>query len=365
MTDLKTSDFDFDLPPERIAQTACEPRDRARLLRVTGDALIDRHIYDLPDLLRAGDVLAMNDTRVIPARLYGWRGAVRVEVLLHKKHASSKWLAFARPGKRLRVGDTIVFAPDFAAEILDKYDAGEILLRFSDPAPVEDYAAFLALLERYGEPPLPPYIKRESGGARADAARYQTVYAARDGAVAAPTAGLHFTPELLAKLDAKGVERVTVTLHVGAGTFLPVKAERIKDHVMHAESGEISAAAAATLNQARREGRRIIAVGTTSLRVVESATDENGVVHPFAQDTAIFITPGYRFRAVDALLTNFHLPQSTLFMLVAAFMGLDQMRAAYAYAIANAYRFYSFGDASLLERTSTPAPISRMTAPRK
>ena len=347
MLDLKTADFDFNLPPERIAQTAVEPRDHARLLHVTPDDCVDRHMYDLPDLLRAGDVLVMNDTRVIPARLYGKRGEMRVEVLLHKKQAPSKWLAFARPGKRLRVGDIISFAPDFAAELVEKREGGEVLVRFN--AADSD---LLAALHRYGEPPLPPYIKREAGAARQDYARYQTIYAAHDGAVAAPTAGLHFTPELLSKLDARGVTRVSVTLHVGAGTFLPVKVDRIKDHVMHAESGEISVAAAETINQARREKRRIIAIGTTSLRVIESAADENGLVRPFAQDTSIFITPGYQFRAVDALLTNFHLPQSTLFMLVSAFMGLDRMRAAYAHAIQNNYRFYSYGDASLLERKS-------------
>ena len=345
MTDLKTSDFDFDLPPACIAQTALELRDHARLLHVTHGALADHHVYDLPDLLRTGDVLVMNDTRVIPARLYGKRGEVRIEVLLHKKQSASEWLAFARPGKRLHIGDTIIFAPDFSAEILEKHEGGEVLLRFN-----AGDAEFLSLLRRYGEPPLPPYIKREVGEAKADNARYQTIYAARDGAVAAPTAGLHFTPELLAQCAAKGIERVTVTLHVGAGTFLPVKADHIKDHVMHAEWGEVSAATAAILNQAHREGRRIIAVGTTSLRVIESAADENGIIHPFAQDTAIFITPGYRFRAIDALLTNFHLPQSTLFMLVSAFMGLEKMRASYAYAIQNGYRFYSYGDTSLLER---------------
>ena len=363
MHELRTADFDFDLPQERIAQTAVEPRDRARLLRVTKGGLADHHIYDLPDLLRDGDLLVMNDTRVIPARLYGVRavavarraeqsranqknsGDVKVEALLHKREAPGTWMAFARPGKRLRVGDRIIFADDFAADILEKHESGEVLLRFN--ASDED---FLPLLRKYGEPPLPPYIKREAGAARTDDARYQTVYAARDGAVAAPTAGLHFTPELLAKLEAKGIRHVTVTLHVGAGTFLPVKAELIKDHVMHAEWGEISAAAAEEINRARREGRRVVSVGTTSLRVVESAADEKGVVHPFSRDTAIFITPGYKFRAIDVLLTNFHLPQSTLFMLVSAFMGLDVMRAAYNHAIKNDYRFYSFGDASLLER---------------
>ncbi len=346
MRDLRTADFDFDLPQERIAQTACEPRDYARLLRITPDAFSDHHVFDLPDLLRAGDFLVMNDTRVIPARLYGMRGAVRVEVLLHKKQANSTWLAFARPGKRLRLGETIRFAPDFTAELLEKRESGEILLRFN----VQD-ADLLPLLHEHGEPPLPPYIKREAGAAKDDTIRYQTVYAARDGAVAAPTAGLHFTPELLAKLAAKGITSALVTLHVGAGTFLPVKADVIKDHVMHAEWGEISPATAEAINQARREGRRIISVGTTSLRVLESAADENGIVRPFSQDTAIFITPGYRFRAVDALITNFHLPQSTLFMLVSAFMGLERMREAYAYAIKNNYRFYSYGDASFLEKT--------------
>jgi S-adenosylmethionine:tRNA ribosyltransferase-isomerase len=344
--DLRTSDFDFDLPPERIAQEAAEPRDHARLLHVTPTSLADHHVYDLPDLLRAGDLLVLNDTRVIPARIYGTRDAVKVEVLLHKRTRPSSWLAFARPGKRLRPGDTIQFAPDFAARVIEKHESGEILLRFA-----ADDTTLLLLLQQHGEPPLPPYIKRKAGTAGADSARYQTVYAARDGAVAAPTAGLHFTPELFARLQAKGVETAKVTLHVGAGTFLPVKADYLRDHVMHSEYGEISSATAAAINDARRAGRRIIAVGTTSLRVLESAADENGTVQPFAADTAIFIAPGYRFRAVDALITNFHLPQSTLFMLVSAFMGLELMRAAYGHAIDKGYRFYSFGDASLLERS--------------
>lgn len=345
--DIKTSDFNFDLPPERIAQSAAEPRDAARLLHVGNGGLADLHVYDLPSLLRAGDVLVTNDTRVIPARIYGQRGAVKVETLLHKRQGPQTWLAFARPGKRLHPGDTITFGPDFSAEIIEKREGGEILLRFSAPD-----TAFFDLLQRYGEPPLPPYIKRAPGEAKADQARYQTIYAARDGAVAAPTAGLHFTPALLQKLDAMGVERATVTLHVGAGTFLPVKVENIKDHTMHAEWGEISPAVAAQINQARAEGRRIVAVGTTSLRVLESAADEHGRVRPFAEDTSIFIAPGYQFRAVDALMTNFHLPESTLFMLVSAFMGLERMRAAYAHAIAADYRFYSFGDAGFLERNA-------------
>jgi len=345
MLDLKTSDFDFELPVTCIAQTAVEPRDHAKLLRVTADGLTDHHVYDLPHLLRPGDLLVINDTRVIPARLFGKRGDLRVEILLHKKQAPSQWLAFARPGKKLRVGDILSLAPDFTAEILEKQEGGQLLVHFN----VGD-ADLLSMLHLYGEPPLPPYIKREGGAAKQDSTRYQTVYATRDGAVAAPTAGLHFTPDLLAKLTAHNIEQVRVTLHVGAGTFLPVKADYIKDHVMHAEWGEVSQEAAAKINLAHREGRRVIAVGTTSLRVIESAADESGVVHSFSQDTAIFITPGYRFRAIDALLTNFHLPQSTLFMLVSAFMGLERMQGAYAHAIKNGYRFYSYGDASLLER---------------
>jgi S-adenosylmethionine:tRNA ribosyltransferase-isomerase len=343
--DWLTADFDFALPPDRIAQTALEPRDSARLLHVQGDALADLHMRDLPDLLRPDDLLVMNDTKVIPARLYGRRGEVKVEILLHKAESADTWLAFARPGKRLRVNDTVIFADDFTATIIEKRESGEILLRFSAGG-----ADLFTLLDRYGEPPLPPYIKRAQGAAKADQARYQTIYAARQGAVAAPTAGLHFTEDLLARLAAKGIERVHVTLHVGAGTFLPVKAERVKDHAMHAEWGEISPPTAEKINAAKKNNRRIVAVGTTALRLLESAADETGLIRPFAADTAIFITPGYRFRAVDALLTNFHLPQSTLFMLVCAFAGYQRMRAAYSHAIDSHYRFYSYGDASLLER---------------
>jgi len=367
--DLRTGDFDFDLPEERIAQSAVEPRDAAKLLHVTPENFGDFHMRDLPDLLRPGDLLVMNDTRVIPARLYGKRserlrgaqsepqkmgserneprnpgGEVNVEILLHKKTAPQEWLAFARPGKRLRAGDEIVFAPDFSAKLLEKHESGEILLRFDATD-----EKFYALLEKYGEPPLPPYIKRAPGEARQDAERYQTIYAKKEGAVAAPTAGLHFTPELFARLEERNIRRVTVTLHVGAGTFLPVKADYLKDHAMHAEWGEIGEGTADEINRARAEGRRIVAVGTTSLRLLESAVDKNGRVRPFAGDTAIFIYPGYRFKVADALLTNFHLPKSTLFMLVSAFAGLSRMKAAYAHAVASGYRFYSFGDASLLE----------------
>ena len=342
--EYRTSDFDFVLPPERIAQTAVEPRDHARLLHVAGDALSDHHIYDLPSLLKPNDLLVLNNTKVIPARLYGQRGTVRVEVLLHKR-AQQTWLAFARPGKRLKIGDTISFAENFSAEIMEKREGGEIRIRFN----VDD-AHLPAMLSQYGEPPLPPYITRNEGEAKKDAARYQTVYAQHDGSVAAPTAGLHFTPELLAKLAERGITHEQVTLHVGAGTFLPVKADHLKDHVMHAEWGEVSAKTAAAINQAKREGRRIVAVGTTSLRLLESATDEAGIIHTFSRETSIFIYPGYRFRMVDALLTNFHLPKSTLFMLVSAFAGMEKMRRAYEYAIAKQYRFYSYGDATLLEK---------------
>jgi S-adenosylmethionine:tRNA ribosyltransferase-isomerase len=342
--DLRAADFDFDLPPELIAQVPVTPRDRARLLHVSTGGLADHHVYNLPDLLRAGDLLVMNDTKVIPARLYGKRGDVEIEVLLHKKSTPQTWLAFARPGKRLHKGDQIIFAPDFSADVIEKREDGEILVRFS--ATDEKLPA---LLEAYGQTPLPPYIKREHDRPE-DRARYQTIYAAREGAVAAPTAGLHFTPELLANLVKRGIECATVTLHVGAGTFLPVKAELVKDHAMHAEWGEIAPGTAAYINKARREGHRIVAVGTTSLRLLEAAADEKGVVQPFKSETDIFITPGYRFRAVDALLTNFHLPQSTLFMLVSAFAGMERMRKAYEYAITQRYRFYSYGDATLLEK---------------
>jgi S-adenosylmethionine:tRNA ribosyltransferase-isomerase len=349
---MLTSDFDFHLPPERIAQQPVEPRDHARLLHVmppafagAGPALADAHVYDLPDILRAGDLLVINDTKVIPARLYGLRGNMKTEILLHKKRTDNTWLAFARPGKRLRVGDEIIFAPGFAAEILQKHDGGEITVKFS--VPDEKLPEFL---QKYGEPPLPPYIRREAGEARQDQARYQTIYAAREGAIAAPTAGLHFTPELLAKLEAKNISRVNVTLHVGAGTFQPVKAERVSDHIMHSEWGEISAGAADAINAARRESRRIVAVGTTSLRLLESAADKKGIVRPFSGETDIFIYPGYHFKTADTLMTNFHLPKSTLFMLVSAFAGVDRIRAAYAHAMAQNYRFYSYGDAVLLER---------------
>lgn len=344
--DWHLSDFDFDLPESSIAAHPVTPRDHARLLHVAGGTIADRHVYDLPDLLRQGDILVMNNTKVVPARLFGLRGEVRIEVLLNKAEANNPlcWSALARPGKRLKIGQTILFAEGFSAEVLEKREGGEILIRFETGS----HTLFDAL-HSHGHIPLPPYIKRPEGDTEEDRQRYQTIYAKHEGAVAAPTAGLHFTPDLFAKMESRGIERREVTLHVGAGTFLPVKTDRVAEHKMHAEWGEISAETASFLTEAKRQGRRIIAVGTTSLRLLESATTPDGVINPFAGETDIFITPGYRFRAVDAMITNFHLPKSTLFMLVSALAGMDTMRKAYTHAIETGYRFYSYGDASLLE----------------
>jgi S-adenosylmethionine:tRNA ribosyltransferase-isomerase len=339
---MRVDDFDFELPKHLIADHPVEPRDAARLL-VVGAALEDRGMLDLPKLLRPGDLLVSNDTRVIPARLVGRRGAARVEVTLHRDLGGGLWRAFAKGAKRLKSGDRVIFGEDFAAEVAAKHAEGDLTLRFA-----REGADFRAALERFGQMPLPPYIKRGAGGEARDRQDYQTIFARKDGAVAAPTAGLHFTERLLASLDAAGIERVTVTLHVGAGTFLPVKVEDTRDHKMHSEVGFIDAPTAERLNAARERGGRIVAVGTTSLRLLESAADESGRITPFAGETALFITPGYRFRAVDLLLTNFHLPRSTLFMLVAAFSGLERMKRAYAHAIDAGYRFFSYGDASLL-----------------
>ncbi len=341
---MKTADFDFALPPERIAQRPVEPRESARLLAV-GEALADRHVRDLPGLLTPGSLLVVNDTRVIPAQLEGRRGEARVALTLHKAEADGEWLAFARPAKRLRPGDRIDFGEGFAAEVIGRLEGGEVRVRF-DIAGDE----FLAALMRHGRTPLPPYIKRDGGPDVRDGDDYQTMFAAREGAVAAPTAGLHFTPALRAALEDAGMEFASLTLHVGAGTFLPVTADDVRDHRMHAEYGEISASLAERINAVRAAGRPVAAVGTTVLRLLESAVDADGRVTPFAGDTDIFITPGFRFRAVDRLLTNFHLPRSTLFMLVCAFAGMDRMHAAYAHAIAEEYRFFSYGDATLLDR---------------
>ena len=338
---MLVSDFDFELPKERIALYPAEPRDSARMLVVgEGGHMADEGVRDLLSHLRSGDVLVMNDTRVIPARLKGKRGEAKIEVTLHKRIDNSTWAVFARPAKKLRVGDEVNF-DGLLADVVEKRDAGEVILRFqTDDA--------MSAIEGVGEMPLPPYIASQRIEGNEDKATYQTVYAREKGAVAAPTAGLHFTPELLEAIRAKGVEIVFLTLHVGAGTFLPVKVDDVKDHKMHAEWGEITPDNAEKLNKARSQGRRIVAVGTTSLRLLESAASDDGVVHPFKDETDIFITPGYRFKAVDLLMTNFHLPKSTLFMLVSAFAGADEMKAAYGHAIDNGYRFYSYGDASLL-----------------
>ncbi len=345
---MKVDLFDYALPPERIAARPVEPRDAARLLVVRADGLADRRFADLPALLRPGDLLVFNDTRVIPARLFGRRGDAGVEVTLHRDEGGGLWRAFARPARKLRPGDRVAFADDFHAEVVEKGERGEVTLRFDRAGD-----ALRDALDRYGAMPLPPYIPRPRGAADPrDAADYQTVYARRDGAVAAPTAGLHFTPRLLDALTERGIGAAWITLHVGAGTFLPVRVEDTRDHRMHAEWGQIDEAAARAIEETRAAGGRIVAVGTTSLRLLESAAAEDGRIAPFAGETRLFITPGYRFRVVDLLITNFHLPRSTLFMLVCAFAGIDRMKDAYAHAIAAGYRFYSYGDANLIERTA-------------
>ena len=307
---MQVADFDFDLPTNRIALRPARPRDSARLLLVEGDAIADRAMLDLPDLLRPDDVLVFNDTKVIPAQLEGKRGDASVGATLHKREGVRRWWAFVRNAKRVRDGDFIDFGHGVFATAIERDEAGAILLEFGGEEPVE------ILLERAGRMPLPPYIASKRGTDQADAADYQTMFAREAGAVAAPTAALHFTERLVAALDARGIARETLTLHVGAGTFLPVKVDDTADHKMHAEWGRIDAATADRLNAARANGGRLIAVGTTSLRLLESAAGDDGVIRPFAGDTAIFITPGYRFKAVDGLLTNFHLPRSTLFILL-------------------------------------------------
>jgi S-adenosylmethionine:tRNA ribosyltransferase-isomerase len=356
---MHLADFDFHLPDEHIALRPASPRDSARLLLVSpGKPLQDLQVHDLPGQLRSGDVLVLNDTRVIPARLKGLRtrgeSQVAVEATLHKRLTPSRWTAFMRPGKRLASGDRVSFGETedracllgaLDATVTEKGEGGEVTLAFDLAGPDLD----AAIAER-GAMPLPPYIAAKRGEDAQDRADYQTVYAEEDGSVAAPTAGLHFTPELFERLEAAGVGRAFVTLHVGAGTFLPVKTEDLAEHRMHAEWGEVDAPTADRLNAVRAAGGRIVCVGTTSLRLLESATGEDGVVRPFMDETAIFITPGYRFRAADGLMTNFHLPKSTLFMLVSAFAGVETMRRAYVHAIETGYRFYSYGDASLLWR---------------
>jgi S-adenosylmethionine:tRNA ribosyltransferase-isomerase len=359
---MRVDEFDFDLPEARIALRPAEPREAARLLIVRpGDApeLADHRIADLPSLLRQGDVLVFNDTRVLPAQLDGRReghgSAPRIGITLHKRLAEREWRAFAKPARKLAPGDRISFAANFHAEVREKGEAGEVTLLLDTGG-----ERFEDCLARYGSMPLPPYIASRRRADARDRRDYQTVFAAEPGAVAAPTAGLHFTEPLLGALQAAGIARTFLTLHVGAGTFLPVKTEDTGDHKMHAEWGEIAPETASALNRARAGGGRIVAVGTTSLRLLESAADADGRIQPFKGETAIFITPGYRFRAVDLLLTNFHLPRSTLFMLVAAFSGLEAMQRAYAHAIAAGYRFYSYGDAGLL--APCPGAIHRSDA---
>jgi len=341
---MKLDEFDFDLPVEFIAQRPVSPRDAARLLRVD-DGLTDYTIRDLPRLLRPGDLLVCNDTKVIPVRLKGKRGEAAIDATLHKQTTANRWRAFVRPTRRLRPGDRIVWSRDFTAVVDEKFEGGEVMLEFDRGG--DD---LLEALNTHGSAPLPPYIKRTELPDARDRNDYQTVFARCPGAVAAPTAGLHFTPQLLHVLAEHGMSQATVTLHVGAGTFLPVKTSDIQNHAIHAEWGEIDEETAKTINTVRAEGGRIIAVGTTSLRLLETVAEDNGHVRPFAGDTDVFIAPGYRFKVVDMLLTNFHLPRSTLFILVAAFSGLSRMKQAYAHAIKEDYRFYSYGDACLLSR---------------
>ena len=334
--------FDFDLPADRIALRPASPRDSARMLVVRRDGLADRTMLDLADALRPGDCLVFNDTRVIPAQLEGRRGEAKIGATLHKREGPRDWRAFIRNARRLRDGDSVDFGAGVSGIASDRGEDGSWLLSFAGEEPVE------LLLERAGRMPLPPYIAGKRPTDARDAEDYQTMFARVAGAVAAPTASLHFTTRLMERLAEAGIGHETLTLHVGAGTFLPVKADDTDDHRMHAEWGRIDAATAARLNAVKARGGRLIAAGTTSLRLLESAAREDGTIAPFEGDTAIFITPGYRFRAIDGLVTNFHLPKSTLFMLVSALMGLEAMQAAYAHAIASGYRFYSYGDGSLL-----------------
>lgn len=344
---MHLADFDFALPRALIAQEPAHPRDSARLL-VVGDGLADRRVSDLPGCLRAGDMLVVNETRVIPVRLSGRRGAASVEVTLHTDLGESRWAAFARPARRLRVGDRVDFADGFSATVVEKRLQGDVILDF-ELSP----ASLLESLDRHGAMPVPPYIRRDDGARDSDRTDYQTMFATNAGAIAAPTAGLHFTPSLMERLAAAGIGCTRITLHVGIGTFLPVKVDDLREHRMHAEFGMIDRSAAAAINGARDAGGRIVAVGTTCVRLLESAADAAGVVHPFEDETDLFISPGWRFRAVDLMMTNFHLPRSTLFVLVCAFAGRDRMRTAYAHAVAAGYRFYSYGDACLLSPSAS------------
>jgi S-adenosylmethionine:tRNA ribosyltransferase-isomerase len=344
---MKVDLFDFDLPKCYIADHPASPRDSARLLDLIGDGFVDRIMRDLPDVLQPGDLLIANNTKVIPARLDGLRDAVKIEATLHMRTADDEWLAFAKPGKRLKVGQRVAFADDFSAKVIEKMEGGDIRFRFNCGG-----EELFQCLEKYGRMPLPPYIERKKEGElKTDRRDYQTVFAKEEGAVAAPTAGLHFTDSIFQALEKRGIGFETVTLHVGAGTFLPVKVDDTDDHKMHSEWGTITQATVDKINATRAAGGRIVAVGTTSLRLLESAATAPGVIKPFTGATDIFITPGYEFKMVDLLMTNFHLPRSTLFMLVSAFAGRERMLAAYEHAKKMNYRFYSYGDGCLLRCT--------------
>ena len=339
---MKTDCFDFKLPKKLIAQEPCTPRDAAKLLHI-GECLRNLTIRDLPNIMSSKDILVLNNTKVIPARLQGLRNKTSIEITLHKLNSDKTWCAFAKPARKLRTGDSINFSTNFAATVLEKKENGEIVVSFSGKELFNN-------LNKHGNMPLPPYIKRKNNSTNLDELNYQTVYASNLGAVAAPTAGLHFSKELIEKIKFTGIDVVELTLHVGAGTFLPVKVENIHDHVIHSEWGKLNKESVERINLARKAGGRVTACGTTVLRLLESAVNENGELEPFEGETDIFITPGYKFRIVDRLITNFHLPRSTLIMLVAAFSGLERIKSAYEYAIKSGYRFYSYGDASLLER---------------
>ena len=355
---MKVDIFDFDLDRDLIATQPANPRDTSKLLDISiEDKIADRHFYDLPEILQEGDVLVFNDTKVIPARLYGARGDAKVEVTLYRPVDGIEWWSFIKNAKRLHEKDIINFytdevlpeQSDFSATVIKKSGEDGVLIKFNCSA--ENIASNL---EKYGLMPLPPYIKRDKPSQDGwdkfnDKENYQTIYANQEGAVAAPTAGLHFTPKIFEALEKKGIQKVFLTLHVGAGTFLPVKTDDTKDHKMHAEYGEISQETCNIINQAKQEGRRIIAVGTTSLRLLETAADDNGTLQQYANDTNIFITPGYKFKIIDMIITNFHLPKSTLFMLICAIAGTDRMQTAYKHAIENRYRFYSYGDSSIIK----------------
>ncbi|MFH5923923.1 tRNA preQ1(34) S-adenosylmethionine ribosyltransferase-isomerase QueA [Roseomonas xinghualingensis] len=348
---LTTADFAFDLPEALIAQSPARPRDSARLLRVA-DPPEDRIIRELPDLLRPGDLMVVNDTRVIPARLRGRRGEARIEIMLNRAESDGTWHALVRNARKLRASDILSIdgAPELTPRVVEAPVDGAVRLDFGP-----DQGALAAALEKAGEIPLPPYIARPEGPRPEDREDYQPIFARIPGAVAAPTASLHFTPELLAALEARGVARTTLTLHVGAGTFLPLRGEDPRAQRLHAEWGQVTPESAAAINETRAKGGRVIAIGTTALRLLETAAREDGTLSPFQGLTDIFLLPGHRFRGADLLLTNFHLPKSTLFMLVCAFGGTDRMKAAYAHAVAAGYRFYSYGDACLITRDDAEA----------